>query len=306
MLSIRELPSVRELRALVAVHHGGSFAAAARVLSLSQPAVTALIHELEGKLGVRLFDRTTRTLHHTPVSDEAFAFAERALGELEAMHTRMHELGSGRQGRLRVAATSTVAQTLLPAVLAHFEQLHPQVPVALDDCAPGQFVERVAGGHVDFGVGTLEQAVPGLTEQVLIRDHLCVAAPRNWAITGSTTVSWKQLARWPLVTVRPGYGIRARIDQAAAQAGVTLQVRHEVSLLGTALALAAAGLGVSVLPASLLRETGHHELASYKLTRPTIARNIAIVSRDGRTLSGAAQAFCRLLRQRFADAQALP
>ncbi|WP_326541176.1 LysR substrate-binding domain-containing protein [Pseudorhodoferax sp.] len=299
MLSIRELPSVRELRALVAVHRGGSFAAAARVLSLSQPAVTALIHELEAKLGVRLFDRTTRTLHHTTVSDEAFAYAERALGELEALHTRMHELGSGRQGRLRVAATSTVAQTLLPAVLARFGQLHPQVPVELDDCAPGQFVDRVAGGHVDFGIGTLEQPVPGLAEQVFIRDHLCVAADRSWAMGGGPSVSWKQLAQHPLVTVKPGYGIRASIDRAAAQAGVSLHVRHEVSLLGTALALAAAGLGVSVLPASLVRGAAHANLVSYKLTRPTIARNIAIVSRSGRTMSGAAQVFCALLQQRF-------
>jgi DNA-binding transcriptional LysR family regulator len=299
MLSIKTVPSVRELRAFAAVYRGGSFAAAARQLSLSQPAVTVLLRELESKLGVRLFDRTTRSLHATAAADEAIDYAQRTLGELEAMHRRMQELAAGSQGSVRVAATSTVAQTLLPDAIGRFERAFPAVRVQLDDCGPGEFADKVFSGAVDLGVGSLEQATAGLDERILVRDNLCVIADRGVTFASASSVSWRQLASYPLITVKPGYGIRASIDRAALRAGAVLEVRHEVSLLGTALAMAAAGLGVSVLPTSLMAHARYPNLVARKLVRPTVERNITLVTRQGRSVSGAATAFMALLRRDF-------
>src|ERR671926_181141 len=99
-LSVRALPSVRQLRAFVAVYHAGQVSAAA----------------------------------------EAIAYAERALAELEAMVAGMAELAGARRGRLRIAATSTVAQTLLPAAMREFLAAHPDVKVEIEDVAPSEFV----------------------------------------------------------------------------------------------------------------------------------------------------------------------
>src|SRR6059058_746513 len=97
-LSMRTLPSVRQLRAFVAVYHAGQVSAAAEQLSLTQPAVTVLLRELEEKLGVRLFDRSTRTLRRTEAAIEAIAYAERTLAELEALGAAMAELAGARRG----------------------------------------------------------------------------------------------------------------------------------------------------------------------------------------------------------------
>lgn len=294
---MRGLPSVRQLRAFVAVYQAGQVSAAAQQLALTQPAVTVLLRELEGRLGVRLFDRSTRALRRTPAAEEAIGYAERVLAELEALGASMAELAGARRGRVRIAATSTVAQTLLPPVMRRFLDAHPQVRVEIEDVAPTGFVEAVLRERVDFGVGTLQSPVAGLREEVFLRDVLAAVAPPRPGFEAGRPITWKQLAALPVVTVKAGYGVRPRIDAAAEQAGVQLQIVHEVSLLTTALALAASGLGVAVVPGSMAGQGPHPGLVARRLTRPVVARDTAIVSKAERSLSPAALAFAELLRR---------
>lgn len=292
---MRTLPSVRQLRAFVAVYHTGQVSAAAQQLALTQPAVTVLLRELEGKLGLKLFDRSTRSLRRTEAAAEAIGFAERALAELESMGASMAQLAGARRGRVRIAATSTVAQTLLPPVMRRFLDTHPAVAVEIEDVAPSEFVEAVLRERVDFGVGTLQAPVAGLREDVFLRDTLAAVAPAGPDFPAGKPITWKQLAALPLVTVRPGYGVRQRIDEAAQAAGVQLRVAHEVSLLTTAVALAAAGLGVAVVPGSVFAPALHPELVARRLVRPAVERDTAVVFKSDRSLSPAARAFADLM-----------
>jgi LysR family transcriptional regulator, carnitine catabolism transcriptional activator len=294
-LSMRALPSVRQLRAFAAIYHTGQVSAAADQLALTQPAVTVLLRELEAKLGVRLFDRSTRTLRRTDAAAEAIVYAERVLAELEALGASMAELAGVRRGRVRIAATSTVAQTLLPRAMRRFLDAHPDVQVEIEDVAPGGFVETLLTERVDFGIGTLELPVPGLREEVFLRDSLAALALESPAFPGGKTMTWRQLAALPLVTVKPGYGVRRRIEAAAQAAGVQLNIVHEVSLLTTAVALAGSGLGVAVVPASLLAHARDAKLVARRLTRPSVERNTALVHRQDRALPPAAAAFRELL-----------
>ena len=296
-LSVRTLPSVRQLRAFVAVYHSGQISAAADQLALTQPAVTMLLRELEDKLGVKLFDRSTRALRRTEAALEAIGYAERALAELEAMGASMAELAGARRGRVRIAATSTVAQTLLPPLLRRFLDAHPDVKVEIEDVAPTGFVEALLLERVDFGIGTLEAPVPGLREDVFLRDSLAAVALAGPAFRADKPITWKQLAALPLITVKAGYGVRGRIEAAALEAGVQLQIAHEVSLLTTAIAMAASGLGVAVVPASLLAHGADPRLVARKIMRPHVERNTAVVYRAERSLSPAAAAFVAVLKE---------
>lgn len=291
---MRGLPSVRQLRAFVAVYHSGSVSAAAQQLSLTQPAVTVLLRELEGKLGLKLFDRTTRSVRRTDAAAEAIAYAERALSELEAMGASMAELAGMRRGRLRIAATSTVAQTLLPPLVRRFRDAHPDVHVAIEDIPPNEFVETLLADRADLGLGTLESPVAGLREELVLRDWLAAVAPATRDFPHDKPITWKQLATLPLITVKGGYGVRRRIDATAQSVGVELRIVHEVTLLTTAVALAASGLGVAVVPASLPARTPHAQLAVRRLTRPAVERLTAVVYKQERALSPAAQAFVTL------------
>jgi len=297
--SLSSLPSIRQLRALVAVYYTGSVSAAAQRLSLTQPAVTVLIRELEDRLGLKLFDRSTRTLRRTDAAVQAIGYAERALSELEALSRNMAHLAGAQEGRVRIAATAAVAQTLLPPAMRRFQDLRPGVRVEVDEVAPGDFVEAVATERVDFGVGTLEAPVAGFHEEVLRREPLVAAAIESDHFPGGAPMTWKQLSMFSVVTVRSGYGVRGRIEAAAREAGVELRIEHEVSLLGTAVAFAAHGLGVVVAPASIV--AAEPRLVTRRLTRPKVERTTGILSRRERSLSPAAQAFATVLRSIASD-----
>lgn len=291
------LPSVRQLRAFVAVYDSGQISAAAEALSLTQPAVTVLLRELEACLGVRLFDRTTRSLRRTEAAAEAIGHARRALAEMQALSGGMAALARGERGRLRIAATSTVAQTLLPAAVRRYLDRYPAIEVQIDDCAPGEFAERVLAGHVDLGLGTLEGSVSGLSQRVVLRDHLAAIGPAGPRFPAGEPIIWKQLAVWPVITVRPGYGVRRRVDAAAREAGAELRIAHEVSLLTTAVALAAAGLGVAVVPSTVFSPATHPELVARRLVHPVVERDTAVVFKSDRSLSPAARAFAELMER---------
>ncbi|MGA0571329.1 LysR family transcriptional regulator [Variovorax sp. VNK109] len=299
---MRGLPSVRQLRAFVAVYHTGQVSAAAGQLSITQPAVTVLLRDLEDRLGVKLFDRTTRSLARTAAAEQALAYAERALAELEGMGAALRGLATGEQGVLRIAATSTTAQTLLPRALRHFGERYPGVRVVVDDCAPLDFVERITRQRVDLGVGILETGMPGLRERVFLRDWLVAAGRGSASFQAGGSMTWKQLAAHDLIVVRAGYGVRRRVEQAAAQAGAELRIVHEATLLTTALAMAAEGLGVAVVPGAAAAYSMLPGLVSRKLVRPAVARPMSVISLADRAPSGAAKAFEQFMVEHFGPA----
>ncbi|CAB3663475.1 LysR family transcriptional regulator [Achromobacter kerstersii] len=293
-ISLRETPSIRQLRAFMAVYQTGSLSAAGEALGLTQPAVSLLLKDLEEKLGVRLFDRTTRSLRRTAAAVEAIAYAQRALAELAALGDCMQDLAQARRGRVRIAATSTIAQTLLPSAIRQFLNSHPQVIVSINDCAPAEFTDRVLSEHVDFGIGSLEGSVPGLEQQVILDDTLCAVATGLFFPT-HRPMSWKQLSGMPLIVVQPGYGVRSAIDRAVVAADVQLNIAYEVSLLTTALAMAANGLGVAVVPYSIVHSTHYADLVARRLIRPVVPRVLAVVRKESRLMSPSAQAFADML-----------
>lgn len=289
------LPSVRQLRAFVAIYELGQLSAAAEHLSLTQPAVTVLLRELEAKVGVRLFDRTTRSLQRTPAAEELIGYAMRALEELHALTSGLGVYAGGRQGRFRLAATSTVAQTMLPPLLRDFETSHPDVRVVVRDCGPMDFVAMLAHERADIGVGTLEAPVPGLVQRVFLRDPLVAVAARGPGFASARSMTWRQLCAHPLLVVKPGYGIGRLVARALAQQDAAPQVRQEVSLLTTALAMAAAGLGVAVVPRSIAEHSPFPGLVVRRLTEPEVERPMAVICKEGRSLPPAAVAFARTL-----------
>lgn len=293
-------PTIRQLRAFVQVHRLRKLSAAAEQLFVTQSAVSMLIRQLEEGLDARLFDRTTRSLQPTAAASEMLPVAERILRDVDALATGFRELAQLERGRVSIAVTPTLASFLLPEAIRAFARSHPQVRVLVDDCAPDQFVSRVIGEHVDFGIGTPERPGAEVDTQTLLRDHLALVCPRTHPLAGQRSVRWRALVGEPLTTVRPGYGIRPQIEAAAARAGVALDVVHEVSFLSTALWMTASGMGAAIMPSAFARAAGDASLAILPLVAPRVSRDVSVVTRRGRSLSAASLSFIRTLRATLA------
>lgn len=296
-LSIKNSPSIRQLRAFTVLYETGSVSAAANILALTQPAITVLLRELEAKLGVRLFERSVRGLQRTEAAIEAMIYVQRVLSDLHEMSLSMKALASGSTGELRIAATSTVAQTLMPSLLQRFNEQHPLVRVCMDDCSPNEFVDRVMSERVHIGIGTLETAIPGLSEANFQQDWLHAVFHKDLVNLKGTTISWRKLEQFPIITVKPGYGVRRSIDQATTEAKVRLNLIHEVTLLSTALALAEQGIGVAIVPGSIINTEKLKTLNSYRIIRPSVPRNLSVVFKRGIQLPPTANSFIDMLRR---------
>jgi DNA-binding transcriptional LysR family regulator len=295
-------PSVRQLRAFRAVYQLRKVSAAAEQLSLTQSAVSVLVRQLEEGLGTRLFDRTTRSLRPTAAATEALATVERILRDLDSLGTGLRELGTLRRGRVSLAITPTLAEILLPPVVQRFAKEHPGIHVVVDDCSPDQFVSRIVGEQVDFGVGTPERAAADVETRKLATDTLSLVCRPDHPLARRRALAWSDLQGHAIVTVRPGYGIRPMIDNAAAQAGVVLDVVNEVAFFSTALWMTQSGLGASIMPSAYARAAKEPALVVRPLARPVVTRDIAIVTKRGRSLSPAAQALADVLQEEWAAA----
>lgn len=298
-------PTLRQLRALMAVYELRKLNAAAEQLSVTPSAVSVLLRQLEEGLGVRLFDRTTRSLQPTQAAEDAVLVAARILRDVELLGAEVSELTGLHRGRVSIAVTPTLAGILLPGTVRRYTARHPGVRIVIDDCAPDQFMARVAGEQVDFGIGTPEGSAAGVDLHTLMRDHLSVVMPHDHPLARRKSVRWADLAGCPVITVRPGYGIRPLIDATAARAGVVLQVVNEVTFLSTALWMTRAGLGLSIMPWAYATSTPDAALAVRTLGAPRVSRDLVLVTRRGRSLPPACAAFVQMLRADLATARRL-
>lgn len=292
--------TLKQLRAFVAVYKLRRLTTAAAQLYVTQSAVSALIRQMEEELGVRLFDRTTRSLQPTPAAHDAIEIAQRVLRDLDSLSAGLGDLSALRRGRVTVACTPTLAEILLPPVIREFRQLYPDIQVNVDDCAPDQFIARLMGDHADFGVGTPDRADDGVQMERLLSDHLSVVYRADDPMAARKSVRWKELDGVPVATVRPGFGVRPLIDHSAARAGIRLNVAREVSLLSTALWMTSCGMGPSLMPAAYVSYSRDPELLARPLTGPRVSRDIYVLVKAGRSLSPAAQQLVDVLHAQVA------
>ncbi|RST48282.1 LysR family transcriptional regulator [Variovorax sp. DXTD-1] len=290
-------PTLRQLRAFLAVYQMRQLSAAAQKLFVTQSAVSMLIRQLEEGLGTRLFDRTTRSLKPTAAAEEMLSTVERVLRDVDSLSADFRDISTLERGRVTLAITPTLAALLLPDAMRVFAEQHPKVRVLVNDCAPDQFISRILGEHVDFGIGTPERPGAEVETQRLMRDHLALVCRSDHPLANARVVRWSDLGRHPVITVRPGYGVRPLIDGTAADAGVALDVVNEVSFLSTALWMTASGMGPSIMPSAFARAANDPSLVIKVLSAPRVARDVSVVTKRGHSLSAAARSFIDVLKQ---------
>jgi DNA-binding transcriptional LysR family regulator len=290
--------TLRQLEAFVAVAEAGNFSRAAEQLHVAQSAVSVLVRELERKLDIRLFDRTTRRVELTDAGIEFRATAEKLIADLDhaVQHTR--DLVERKRGRIIVAAPPLLAAALLPEAIAAFRRLYPGVSVSLIDARTDEIVSKVKSGQADIGVGTFSLEEEGLSRTKLTKDALMLFCEGSHPMTSVPNPRWRDLKGLPLITLTRDSGIRALVESGYETANLTLdRPAFEVSQIATALALVEAGLGVTILPTYALVSCKNRNILALPLSHPAISREILAITRSGRSLPPAGTDFIQLLQR---------
>ncbi len=287
--------TLKQLHAVAAVYRTGRVSAAAERLRISQSAVSVLIRQAEETLGLRLFDRTTRSLEPTVATEQAIGVIERILGDIDALSDTMSELRTLDRGQVRLTATPATGQAFLPGTVRRFRKAHPAISLVLDDCAPSQFLSKIRQERAEFGVGLPPPDRSEFDWIPLHDDPLCLVCPRDHPLAGLEQIRWDELSGVPLVLSRRDYGVRDQVERALSRQGVRPRIVSEVGFLGSALWLAEAGVGLCVMPAGLSRGFLGDGLCAVALVEPSVTRTVAVVTRRGISLSPPCRGFVDML-----------
>ncbi|MEN9889526.1 MAG: hypothetical protein RL559_1563 [Pseudomonadota bacterium] len=270
---------------------------AAQKLFLTPSALSMLVRSLEEELGLRLFERTTRKVLLTEAGSAFLPTAQRTLEQLDAT-VRQLQLNYLQQGEsLRIATSPLLASSLMPGVMATFKGEFPGVRIELLDVPVAAVAETVKAGQADMGICTSAQDLQGLKSEVIFQDSLCVVCPEQHTLAASEAVEWGDLGEFPLILLRVGTGLRDLIDKPMQRWAGQLRPEYEVSNINTAIGLICAGLGVSVLPAYSLVQTGVQGVVARPLRNPQVTREVVALSDPARPLSNSAESFLNRFRK---------
>ncbi len=302
-------PTLRQMRAFVALAKTGNFTLAAQYMHVTQSALSGLIKELEQTLGVRVVDRSTRRIALTETGNELYPLFSQMIDDLDRALANIADQAQLRKGIVRVAVPQLMACTLLPQVIAAWRTRYPDIRISLSDSPVEAVTTRVLSGETDFGIGPERDNAPQLEARELMEMPFEAVVPPDHALAKRRRLGWSDLAAHPLITLRGQFTERLLADMGSGasdgktgKAGSadplrapTLRPAHEVTYMTTALAMVASGLGVTVCMPYAAPLVRLHGLRMLPLDAPVLTRRFFVYTREQRSLSPAAAAFIAFL-----------
>ncbi|MFD4411650.1 LysR family transcriptional regulator [Streptomyces sp. NPDC058475] len=280
---------------LLAVARLGSLGRAARELGITQPAASSRIRSMERQLGVALVDRSPRGSRLTDAGALVTDWARRVVEAAEAFDVGAHALRDRRDSRLRVAASMTIAEYLLPGWLIALRAQRPDTAVSLLAGNSAAVAERLLAGEADLGFVEGLSVPPGLDSAVIARDRLIVVtAPSHPWARRRGPLSGAELAATPLILREEGSGTRQVL--AAALGGLARPL-IELSSTTAVKASAVSGAGPAVLSELALgEELSGHRLVAVPLADVRLDRALRAVWPTGHRPTGPARDLLSLTR----------
>ncbi|MDT0269402.1 LysR substrate-binding domain-containing protein [Streptomyces sp. DSM 44915] len=243
---------LRQLEYFVAVAEERNFTRAAARVHISQSGVSAQIRQLERELGAELFDRSARTATLTVAGQAALDHARSALAAARAVGQAVGEVTGLLRGRLRVGMVIGCTVAPLFDALAAFHRAHPGVELSLQEDGSDRLVAAVRAGTLDLAlVGTAHATPEGLAGLTVVSERLVVAVPADHPLARARRVTLRDLIRHPIVCLPPGTGLRTLLDDVCTAQRLQPTIALQASAADAVADLAARGLGVAVLSASM-------------------------------------------------------
>ncbi|ENU0752815.1 TPA: LysR family transcriptional regulator [Klebsiella michiganensis] len=247
---------LRHLRYFIAVAEELHFGHAAARLNISQPPLSQQIQILEQQIGARLFARTNRSVSLTEAGRQFLADSRQILSQVDDAAARAARLHHGETGELRIGFTSSAP--FIKAVsdtLSTFRRRYPDVHIQTRETNTREQIVPLNEGALDLGLMRNTQLPDTLAWERVLREPLLAMVPRDHPLASKPRVSLRELAREPFVFFDPhvGTGLYDDILGLMRRYDLTPAITQEVGEAMTIIGLVAAGLGVSILPASFRR-----------------------------------------------------
>ncbi|QKS01077.1 LysR family transcriptional regulator [Sphingomonas sp. CL5.1] len=238
---------MRQVEAFRAVMMSGGITAAASMLNISQPSVSRLIADMERAVGFRLFDRRGSRVHPTAQAQALYEAVRRSYAGLDLLDQAARRIRAHPVGTVRIAALAAIAMSVLPAVIARFRILYPDIKVTVESLGQRAIEERIFLGQADLGIGIDTQGREGVRSTLLARaEYICIL-PANHHLASRPHLTVEDLAGEEFIgPMHEADALWNGIDSALADSGIPVSRRLETQHSQILYAFVEAGLGVSI------------------------------------------------------------
>jgi len=241
----------RELRIFLSLANSLNFGQTAERFFVTQPTMSKMVRNIEDKLGVRLFERTTRNVVLTAEGRDLLKVASRIVEDYEAGLTELAEVARRRSQRLSIAALPSLAATLLPALVSDLKKELPHSIIKIYDVINDAALDLLRTRKVDFALSGLDVVHRDLSYTGIMREAFVLLASHTFPIELKGTVwSETELETLPVISMPKGTGTRMYIDLAFMKQGMRFRPFLEIQGLSTIGKFVQKGCGVALLPLS--------------------------------------------------------
>jgi DNA-binding transcriptional LysR family regulator len=302
---IRARLKTRQLLLLVALDEEGNIHRAAEVLSMTQPAASKLLKDLEDVLGVPLFERLPRGMRPTAYGEAMIRHARTALASLNQAHDEVQELKAGRFGQVTVGAITTPGLMLLPDAISRVKQAHPTLRVSLQIETSDVLMERMAQGRIDILVARLfaQHDKTALRFEALAEEPVVAMVRPGHPLLGVDRLTLRDLNSWGWIVPPEGSVLRHRFDLMFREEGLEAPANliESAALLFVTKMIAQCDM-IGLVAGDVGRYyAGHGRVAVLPIELPCRMDAFGIIARTDRPASPAARVMMAALRAAAAE-----
>lgn len=288
--------TLQQLHVFCAVAKHLHFTRAAEELALTQPAVTFHIRTLEKNLHLHLVDVQGHQVHLTAAGEFLLQRASEVLNAVDAMERNMREFADIQQGWLKLGATITIGNYVLPAILTRFHEQYPRIKISLDIANTARMEAGLLKRDLDLAVVEWRTESPEIELTPFQTDELLVATSMNHPFGQLEEIEAERLADQPFILREPGSGTRALAMQSLGPVAERIKVVLELESPEAIKRSVQAGLGVSIISETIIRaDLERNAIAGLRLAGCRMQREFSLASLRARHQSPAAQAFAEFL-----------
>ncbi len=268
-----------DLKLFTAIADAQSVSKGAASCFLAPSSASLRIKQLEETIGVPLFIRQARGVALTPAGKVMLDHCRRCLAGLQQMHSDLAPYAQGVRAQISLLANSSAVAYFLPQDLQPFLKENPEVRIAMQERLSHQIIEAVAEGSADIGVVTWADLHPSLIFHHYHDDELLVIVSNDSPLRNRKQISFLECIKHSFISLQTGSAIHTFLMNRAASLGHTLDIRIQVSGFGSAIAMVAAGAGISLIPHSSLRGASLARVRAIRLDEDWAKRSLKVCVR---------------------------
>ncbi len=276
--------TLKQLRYFDAVARAGHFGRAAAICSISQPAISVQIKEMEQTLGIALLERGARVVRLTAAGEDLIQRVRSILGAVEELSDVARASGGQALARLRLGIIPTIAPYLLPAIMGVLGAQHPNLDLHVRETLTPKLLNELSDGKIDAAILALPTSEPSLQETLLFDEDFVLVRPAQ--DEGKPVPNGEALRKMRLLLLEEGHCFR---DQALAFCNTGASVPRDGldgSSLTTLVQMVSAGIGVTLIPQMAIAvETPAANVSVARFAEPRPSRQIGMIWRKRNPLA---------------------